>query len=53
VDQEVGGSNPPSCTSAAQYDFLDKTPLARRAPVALTHSHASLELLSFLRRGEK
>ena len=52
VDQEVGGSNPPSCTSARR-NFLDKTPLARRAPVALTHSHVSLELPSFPRRGEK
>ena len=52
VDQEVCGSNPPSCTSA-QRNFLDKIPLAHRAPVALTHSHASLELPSFPRRGEK
>jgi hypothetical protein len=52
VDQEVGGSNPPSCTSARR-NFLDKTPLAGRAPVALTHSHVSLEVPSFPRRGEK
>ena len=51
VDQEVGGSNPPA--DSAHRNFLDKTPLARRAPVALTHSHVSLELPSFPRRGEK